>query len=142
MKKNEFLKGLKDLQTENKDVKELYMEVSALAMKYLSLQWKPYTGRAAYYFSIEYLMGRMFYNNLMELGVAEQVKEIFAKKGVEPGYQFLCTDTESAINTGFSNRNLSTVIKSKNRTIGSLGAIRGVCGRSGKVASYILPIST
>ena len=83
MKKNEFLKGLKDLQTENKDVKELYMEVSALAMKYLSLQWKPYTGRAAYYFSIEYLMGRMFYNNLMELGVAEQVKEIFAKKGVD-----------------------------------------------------------
>ena len=83
MKKNEFLKELKDLQTENKDVKELYMEVSALAMKYLSSQWRPYTGRAAYYFSIEYLMGRMFYNNLMELGVAEQVKEIFAKKGVD-----------------------------------------------------------
>ena len=38
MKKNEFLKELKDLQTENKDVKELYMEVSALAMKYLSSQ--------------------------------------------------------------------------------------------------------
>lgn len=83
MKKNELLKELKDLQTENKDVKELYMEVSTLAMKYLSSQWRPYTGRAAYYFSIEYLMGRMFYNNLMELGVAEQVKEIFAKKGVD-----------------------------------------------------------
>ena len=83
MKKNEFLKELKDLQTENKDVKELYMEVSALAIKYLSSHWRPYTGRAAYYFSIEYLMGRMFYNNLMELGVAEQVKEIFAKKGVD-----------------------------------------------------------
>ena len=79
MKKNEFLKELKDLQTENKDVKELYMEVSALAMKYLSSQWRPYTGRAAYYFSIEYLMGRIFYNNLMELGVAEQVKEILTE---------------------------------------------------------------
>ena len=38
MKKNEFLKELKDLQTENKDVKEIYNEVTALAKKNLSLQ--------------------------------------------------------------------------------------------------------
>lgn len=83
MKRNEFLKELNGLHTDGKDAKQLYGEISALAMKYLSSDWKKQRGRAAYYFSIEYLMGRMFFNNLMELGVAEQVKDILADKGVD-----------------------------------------------------------
>ena len=40
------------------------------------------TGRKAYYFSAEYLMGRMVYSNLFNLGILDEVKEAFAAKGV------------------------------------------------------------
>lgn len=83
MKRREFLKELKAMQTDGKSAKQLYAEISAAAMKYLTPDWKPYAKRSAYYFSVEFLMGRLFYNNLMELGVADEVKEILARKGVD-----------------------------------------------------------
>jgi len=39
--------------------------------------------RKAYYFSAEYLMGRLVYSNLFNLGILEEVKSALAAKGVE-----------------------------------------------------------
>ena len=39
--------------------------------------------REAYYFSAEYLMGRMVYNNLFALGILDQVREAFASRGLD-----------------------------------------------------------
>ncbi len=39
--------------------------------------------REAYYFSAEYLMGRMVYNNLFALGILEQVRQAFADRGLD-----------------------------------------------------------
>lgn len=40
-------------------------------------------GRRAYYFSAEYLIGRLIYNNLFNLGILNDIKESFAAKGVD-----------------------------------------------------------
>ena len=39
--------------------------------------------RGAYYFSAEYLTGRMVYNNLFNLGILSEVKDAFAQKGLD-----------------------------------------------------------
>ncbi len=39
--------------------------------------------RKAYYFSAEYLMGRLVYSNLFNMGILDQMKEAFAAKGVD-----------------------------------------------------------
>ena len=39
--------------------------------------------RKAYYFSAEYLMGRLIYSNLYNLGILEEMREAFARKGVD-----------------------------------------------------------
>ena len=39
--------------------------------------------RKAYYFSAEYLMGRLVYSNLFNMGILEQIKAAFAAKGVD-----------------------------------------------------------
>ena len=41
------------------------------------------SGRKAYYFSAEYLMGRLVYSNLFNLGLLEQIKNALAAKGVD-----------------------------------------------------------
>ncbi len=40
-------------------------------------------GRRAYYFSAEYMMGRMVYNNLLAMGCIETVKEAFNSAGLD-----------------------------------------------------------
>jgi len=39
--------------------------------------------RRAYYFSAEFLMGRMMYNNLFCLGILDDVKDMLANKGID-----------------------------------------------------------
>ncbi len=39
--------------------------------------------RKAYYFSAEYLMGRLIYSNLYNLGILKEMREDFARKGVD-----------------------------------------------------------
>ena len=39
--------------------------------------------RSAYYFSAEYLIGRMVYNNLYNLGILDEVKKAFTEKGLD-----------------------------------------------------------
>lgn len=41
------------------------------------------SGRRAYYFSAEFLMGRMMYNNLYCLGILDETKAMLKKKGVD-----------------------------------------------------------
>lgn len=83
MEKALFLHDLKELDIQNKDVITLYNEISAIAMKYAGgikeVKGKP----CAYYLSMEFLIGRSFYNNLMELGVLDETKKILAEKGVD-----------------------------------------------------------
>ncbi len=40
-------------------------------------------GRRAFYFSAEYLVGRLVYSNLFNLGILREVKAAFAEKGVD-----------------------------------------------------------
>ncbi len=39
--------------------------------------------RSTYYFSAEYLVGRMVYNNLFALGILDEVKKAFAERGLD-----------------------------------------------------------
>ena len=39
--------------------------------------------RKAYYFSAEYLIGRLVYSNLYNLGILEEMKQLFAERGVD-----------------------------------------------------------
>ena len=81
MDKNLFLNDLKLLETENKSAVQLYNEISALTMHRLQASSKK--GKCAHYLSIEFLIGRVFYNNLLELGVLEETAKILKKKGVD-----------------------------------------------------------
>ncbi len=75
-----FLEKLRGVETIGKDATQLYNEISSLAMKYIQASEKP--NRCASYLSIEFLIGRVFYNNLLELGVLKEVSEILKEKGV------------------------------------------------------------
>ena len=83
MEKALFIHDLDKLDIKNKDVITLYNEISALAMKYAGGIEEVKGKRSAYYLSMEFLIGRSFYNNLMELGVLEETKKILAEKGVD-----------------------------------------------------------
>ena len=50
-------------------------------MKHIPEEDKP--KRCVHYLSIEYLIGRMFYNNLMELGILKETAEILKSKGID-----------------------------------------------------------
>ena len=39
--------------------------------------------RKAYYISAEYLIGRLVYSNLFNLGILDEMKELFAEHGVD-----------------------------------------------------------
>lgn len=80
---SDFLQELRNLDTADKDVITLYNEISALAMRECEQRIAEKEERNAYYLSMEYLIGRSFYNNLMELGVLEETKRILAEKGVD-----------------------------------------------------------
>ncbi len=80
--RSELLEELQHLDVAGKDIKTLYTEISNLCIKHVEFH-KPGGERRAYYLSIEYLMGRMFHNNLLELGVLDEAERILREKGVE-----------------------------------------------------------
>ncbi len=83
MDKKEFLNELNELDVRGKDVIALYNEISSLAMKCAG-EITPTEGiRNAYYLSMEFLIGRGFFNNLMEIGVLDEVRKVLAGKGVD-----------------------------------------------------------
>ncbi len=82
------------LQTQaHKDLKdataqELHLALSAAAMEALAPVWRKkeeqrFPRRQAFYLSMEYLMGRLVYNNLYCMGVLPEVRKALAEKGVD-----------------------------------------------------------
>ena len=73
------------VKTKNDDVKNLYEAVSKTAMDQISGLWKAQNaGRRAGYLSAEFLIGRVVYANLYNLGLLEQTQEIFRQNGIDP----------------------------------------------------------
>ena len=69
-------------------VAELHNAISAAAMEALAPLWRQkeqerFPRRQAYYLSMEYLMGRLVYNNLYCMGLLEEVKTLLLQKGVD-----------------------------------------------------------
>ena len=67
---------------------ELHLALGKAVMGEIAPNWakskaKHDSERRAYYFSAEFLMGRMMYNNLYCLGILEEVKKLLKKKGVD-----------------------------------------------------------
>ncbi|MDE5897085.1 MAG: glycogen/starch/alpha-glucan phosphorylase, partial [Clostridia bacterium] len=83
MNQEKLLEQFRRINVEGKSVKELYEEISAACMREIAPDWSGKPQRNAYYFSVEFLMGRMFFNNLLELGVLREAQEIFAAKGFD-----------------------------------------------------------
>ncbi len=81
--KNEYCKELNELSPA-----ELHLALGKAMMGEISERWAKSkethaNNRRAYYFSAEFLMGRMMYNNLYAMGVLDQVKKMLAEKGVD-----------------------------------------------------------
>lgn len=65
-------------------VKERYDAVSKAAMLNLRQNWKTTPGqKRACYLSAEFLIGRLVYANLMNLGLSKECEELFAAEGVD-----------------------------------------------------------
>ena len=67
---------------------ELHLSLGKAVMGEIAPNWakskaKHDSQRRAYYFSAEFLMGRMMYNNLYCLGILEDVTKMLKKKGVD-----------------------------------------------------------
>lgn len=67
---------------------ELHLSLGKAVMGEIAPDWakskaKHNSERRAYYFSAEFLMGRMMYNNLYCLGILEEVTKLLKKKGVD-----------------------------------------------------------
>ncbi|WP_312641221.1 glycogen/starch/alpha-glucan phosphorylase [Hydrogenoanaerobacterium sp.] len=72
-------------KTDSKDMLSLYHAVSEAAMKQAKPTWnKPRTRKTACYFSAEFLIGRMIYANLLNLGVLPELQQLFLQSGLDP----------------------------------------------------------
>ncbi|MDR0223108.1 MAG: glycogen/starch/alpha-glucan phosphorylase [Oscillospiraceae bacterium] len=72
------------LRSGDRDVKRLYNEISALAMNEAGPRVKRGIKKTACYFSAEFLVGRMIYSNLFNLGLLEETRGVMAKAGLDP----------------------------------------------------------
>lgn len=82
--KEQILKNIGAIETAGKSTVELYNEISSAVMRELVFTAPAPEKKSAYYLSIEFLIGRMFYNNLLELGILDEVRSILKGKGVDP----------------------------------------------------------
>ncbi|MDO4810476.1 MAG: glycogen phosphorylase, partial [Eubacteriales bacterium] len=55
----------------------------AISESWIATQQKQLDQRQAFYFSAEYLVGRLVYNNLFNMGLLHEVRSAFAEKGVD-----------------------------------------------------------
>ena len=67
---------------------ELHLALGKVVMGEIAPNWakskaKHNSERRAYYFSAEFLMGRMMYNNLYCLGILDEVTKLLKKKGID-----------------------------------------------------------
>ncbi len=65
---------------------ELYNAVSKAAMKNVKAKWEvPAASKKACYFSAEFLIGRLIYSNLLNLGLLNQLTELFNEYKIDVG---------------------------------------------------------
>ena len=82
--KESILNNIRQIQTAGKSTVELYNEISSAVMRGIDFTAPAPDKKSAYYLSIEFLIGRMFYNNLLELGILDDVRAILKEKGADP----------------------------------------------------------
>ncbi len=73
---------------ENLTPSQLHMALGKVVQAEIADNWekskkKHASSRRAYYFSAEFLMGRMMYNNLYCLGILDETKAMLKKKGID-----------------------------------------------------------
>ena len=81
--KSAFCKKPKELTTQ-----QLHLVIGKAIMGEIADNWQKSKKRhaderRAYYFSAEFLMGRMFYNNLYCMGILNEVKDLLKSKGID-----------------------------------------------------------
>ena len=77
-----------DSQTEEEILRGIHEALGEAVMMAISDSWKSSKSarlqqRKAYYFSAEYLIGRLVYSNLYNLGILDEMKQLFAERGVD-----------------------------------------------------------
>ncbi len=82
------LKYQYDVSLKNATPQELHEALGTAVMMAISDNWSKsrharLTERKAYYFSAEYLIGRLVYSNLYNLGILDEMKQLFAEQGVD-----------------------------------------------------------
>ena len=83
-----YLKMRHDTTLDKASPEELHDCLSSVIMLNINDQWSSdrvarAKKRHAYYFSAEYLIGRVVYSNLYNLGLLDELKRLFAEKGVD-----------------------------------------------------------
>ena len=84
----DFAKSAFGTKLEHLTVPQLHYIIGKAVMGEITDDWtkskaKHAVSRRAYYFSAEFLMGRMFYNNLYNLGILDKVTEVLAAQGID-----------------------------------------------------------
>ena len=82
------LKYTYDVSLQEATPQELHEALGEAVMMAISDNWNSskharLQQRKAYYFSAEYLIGRLVYSNLYNLGILDELKQLFAAKGVD-----------------------------------------------------------
>ena len=80
-----YAKGIED-----SDIFEKYSVLSKMVMTYAMSKWqatksniRKSNAKTLYYFSLEFLLGRMLTNNMMSMGIYDVVKKAFDKMGID-----------------------------------------------------------
>ena len=82
------LKYTHDVTLKDATPQELHQALGQAVMMAISDNWNASKKlrrhqRKAYYISAEYLIGRLVYSNLYNLGILEEIKKLFAERGVD-----------------------------------------------------------
>ena len=82
------LKYTYDVSLRDANARELHEALGEAVMMAISDNWNHakhtrMPNRKAYYISAEYLIGRLVYSNLYNLGILDELKQLFAKQGVD-----------------------------------------------------------
>ena len=82
------LKYTYDVTLQEASAQELHEALGKALMTAISDNWNHskhirMPQRKAYYFSAEYLIGRLIYSNLYNMGILDEMKQLFAQRGVD-----------------------------------------------------------